>query len=42
MTWDDLLNVIYFYEKVDCALFVINEGKTKELKEIRAKFYLPE
>ncbi len=41
-TWDDLMHEIYVREAIEGGLEDINAGRTKDVKEIRKKFGLPE
>jgi hypothetical protein len=41
-TWDDLLHEIYVREVIDMGLVDSKENRTKDVKEIRAKYGLPE
>ena len=41
-TWDDLMREIYVREVIDRGLADSNAGRTKEVKEVRAKYGLPE
>jgi predicted transcriptional regulator len=41
-TWDDLMREIYVREAIERGLADSNEGRTKDVKEVRAKFGLPE
>jgi predicted transcriptional regulator len=40
-TWDDLMREIYVREAIERGLADSNEGRTKDVKEVRAKFGLP-
>ena len=41
-TWDDLMHDIYVREAIDRGLADSRAGRTKSVKEVRAKFGLPE
>jgi hypothetical protein len=41
-TWDDLMREIYVREAVERGLADSNAGRTKDVKEVRAKYGLPE
>jgi hypothetical protein len=41
-TWDDLMREIYVRETIKRGLADSVEGRTKDVKEIRAKYGLPE
>ncbi len=41
-TWDDLIREIYVRETIKRGLADSNAGRTKDVKEIRAKYGLPE
>jgi hypothetical protein len=41
-TWDDLLHEIYVREVIELGLNDSEETRTKDVKEIRAKYGLPE
>ena len=41
-TWDDLMHEIYVREVIDRGLADSREGRTKDVKEVRAKYGLPE
>jgi hypothetical protein len=41
-TWDDLMREIYVREVIEHGLSDSKAGRTKEVKEIRAKYGLPE
>lgn len=41
-TWDDLMHEIYVREVIERGLSDSMAGKTKDVKEIRAKYSLPE
>jgi hypothetical protein len=41
-TWDDLMREIYVREAVERGLTDGKAGRTKDVKEIRAKYGLPE
>jgi hypothetical protein len=41
-TWDDLMHEIYVREVIEQGLADSKEGRTKDVKEIRAKYGLPE
>jgi DNA-binding transcriptional regulator YiaG len=41
-TWDDLMHEIYVREVVELGLADSKAGRTKDVKEIRAKYGLPE
>jgi len=41
-TWDDLIREIYVRETIERGLSDSLEGRTQDVKEIRAKFGLPE
>ncbi|MEN6373336.1 MAG: hypothetical protein ABFD75_00975 [Smithella sp.] len=41
-TWDDLLREIYVREVIEMGLVDSKENRTKDVKEIRAKYGLPE
>jgi hypothetical protein len=41
-TWDDLMREIYVREVVERGLADSKAGRTKDVKEIRAKYGLPE
>jgi hypothetical protein len=40
-TWDDLVREIYVREVIEQGLADSNEGRTKDVKEVRAKYGLP-
>ena len=40
-TWDDLMHEIYVREAIERGLADSKAGRTKEVKEIRAKYGLP-
>ena len=41
-TWDDLMHEIYVREAIERGLTDSKAGRTKEVKEIKAKYGLPE
>ena len=41
-TWDDLMHEIYVRETIERGLADSRAGRTKEVKEVRAKYGLPE
>ncbi len=41
-TWDDLMHEIYVREVIELGLADSKAGRTKDVKEIRAKYSLPE
>jgi hypothetical protein len=41
-TWDDLMTEIYVREVIERGLADSNEDRTKDVKEVRAKFGLTE
>jgi len=41
-TWDDLMREIYVREAVERGLADSNAGRTKDVKEVRAKYGLQE
>ncbi len=41
-TWDDLMREIYVREVIERGLADSNEGRTSDVKEIRAKYGLTE
>ncbi len=41
-TWDDLMREIYVREAIERGLGDSKEGRTRDVKEIRAKYGLPE
>ena len=41
-TWDDLMREIYVRESIKRGLADSNAGRTKDVKEVRAKYGLPE
>jgi predicted transcriptional regulator len=41
-TWDDLMREIYVQETIKRGLADSNAGRTKDVKEVRAKYGLPE
>ncbi len=41
-TWDDLMHEIYVREAIEKGLSDSNAGRTKDVKEIRKKYRLPE
>jgi hypothetical protein len=41
-TWDDLMREIYVREAIERGLGDSNAGRTNEVKEVRAKYGLPE
>jgi predicted transcriptional regulator len=41
-TWDDLMREIYVREAVERGLADSKAGRTKDVKEVRAKYGLPE
>ncbi|MCX5977475.1 MAG: hypothetical protein NTV33_11810 [Coprothermobacterota bacterium] len=41
-TWDDLMHEIYVREVIEKGLDDSKAGRTKEVKEVRAKYSLPE
>ncbi|MBM4340967.1 MAG: hypothetical protein FJ110_15655 [Deltaproteobacteria bacterium] len=41
-TWDDLMREIYIREVVERGLADSKAGRTKDVKEVRAKYGLPE
>ena len=40
-TWDDLMHEIYVREAIEKGLSDSEEGRTKDVKEIREKYRLP-
>ena len=41
-TWDDLMHEIYVREVVECGLADSRAGRTTEVREVRARYGLPE
>jgi hypothetical protein len=41
-TWDDLMSEIYVREAIERGMADSKEGRTKDVKEVRAKYGLPE
>ena len=41
-TWDDLMQQIYVRETIERGLADSNAGRTKDVKEVRAKYVLEE
>ncbi|MCX7011914.1 MAG: hypothetical protein NTW86_05000 [Candidatus Sumerlaeota bacterium] len=41
-TWDDLIHEIYVREAIEQGLADSQAGRTKDVKEVRAKYRLPE
>ena len=41
-TWDDLMREIYVRETIKRGVADSSEGRTKDVKEVRAKYGLPE
>ena len=41
-TWDDLIHEIYLREMIERGLADSNAGRTRDVKEIREKYGLPE
>ena len=41
-TWDDLMNEIYVREVIERGLADSNEDRTRDVKEVRAKYGLTE
>lgn len=41
-TWDDLMHEIYVREAIERGLADSMAGRTKDVKEVRAKYGLPE
>ena len=41
-TWDDLMREIYVRETIKRGLADSNAGRTKDVKEVRVKYGLPE
>ncbi len=41
-TWDDLMQEIYVREAIERGLADSKEGRTTDVKEVRAKYGLPE
>jgi hypothetical protein len=41
-TWDDLMHEIYVREVIELGLADSKTGRTKDVREIRAKYGLPE
>ena len=41
-SWDDLMQEIYVHETIERGLKDSKAGRTKEVKEIRTKYGLPE
>jgi hypothetical protein len=41
-TWDDLMHEIYVREAIERGLTDSKEGRTKDVKEVRTKYGLPE
>ncbi len=40
-TWDDLMHEIYVRETIERGLADSNAGRTRDVKEVRAKYGLP-
>ncbi len=40
-TWDDLMHQIYVHEAIDRGLADSQAGRTKSVKDVRAKYGLP-
>lgn len=40
-TWDDLMHEIYVRETIELGLADSNAGRTRDVKEVRAKYGLP-
>ena len=40
-TWDDLMHEIYVREAIERGLDDSNAGRTRDVKEVRAKYGLP-
>jgi hypothetical protein len=41
-TWDDLMQEIYVREAIEKGLADSKEGRTEDVREVRAKYGLPE
>ena len=41
-TWDDLMREIYVREVIEHGLADSNEGRTRDVKQVSAKYGLPE
>ena len=41
-TWDDLMHEIYVREAIDQGLEDSNAGRTKDVREVRTRYGLPE
>ncbi len=41
-TWDDLMHEIYVREAIERGLADSRDGRTKSVREVRAKYGLPE
>ena len=41
-TWDDLMHEIYVREAVERGLADSRDGRTKDVRDVRAKYGLPE
>jgi len=41
-TWEDLMHEIYVREAIERGLADSNAGRTKDVREVRAKYGLPE
>lgn len=41
-TWDDLMHEIYMREVIECGLADSLAGRTNDVREVRAKYALPE
>lgn len=41
-TWDDLMNEIYIREVIERGLADSHENRTRDVKEVRTKYGLPE
>ena len=41
-TWDDLIREIYVREAIECGLADSEAGRTRDVREIRAKYGLTE
>ncbi len=40
-TWDDLMHEIYVRKAIECGLADSKAGRTKSVREVRAKYGLP-
>ena len=41
-TWDDLMHEIFIHEVIERGLADSRAGRTKDVREVRAKYALPE